>query len=134
MRSTRYLLGMAVLTMASMTLVHAQYPAGAQPGSDDDGEQPDRTVARVSVIAGDVSIQRGDSGEVSAAAVNAPLVVDDRLITGPGHAEIQLDAANLARLASDSEVRLSELTPGRYQLQVARGTVVFSVVRDSRAQ
>ncbi|PYT22873.1 MAG: hypothetical protein DMG58_29210, partial [Acidobacteria bacterium] len=59
----------------------------------------------------------------------------DVVTTGPGsRAEIQFDSANMVRLASDSEVRLSEVAGARYQLQVARGTVMFSVVRDSNAQ
>jgi ferric-dicitrate binding protein FerR (iron transport regulator) len=86
-------------------------------------------------MAGDVSIQRGDSDERSAAAVNAPLVTGDVVTTGPGaHAEVQFDSSNMLRLASDSEVRLSEVAGARYQVEVARGTVMFSVVRDSQAQ
>ena len=42
---------------------------------------PDRSVARISVINGDVSVRRGDSGDVVAAAINAPLLVQDSLLT-----------------------------------------------------
>ena len=51
------------------------------------GQQNDdsaRGVARVSVIAGEVSVKRGDSGDQVAAALNAPLVAQDRLLTGIG--------------------------------------------------
>ena len=92
-------------------------------------------VARISIINGDVSVQRGDSGERSAAAVNAPVAVGDIVATAPGaRTEVQFDSANMVRLASDSEIRLSELSRNRFQFQVGRGTVIFSVVRDSRAQ
>ena len=46
-------------------------------------ETPGRGVARISVINGDVSVRRGDSGDLIVAAINSPLVVQDRLITGP---------------------------------------------------
>jgi uncharacterized protein DUF6600/FecR-like protein len=123
MRLTHFLAGTGLILIASLATARAQ--------SDD----ADRGVARISVINGEVSIQRGDSGERSAAIVNTPLTVDDTVATGPGsYAEIQFDNANLVRIGSDSEVRLSELTRSRYQLQAARGTIGFSVVRDSRAQ
>src|SRR5258708_39061217 len=49
-------------------------------------------VARVSVIQGDVSVQRGDTGDWSAAALNQPLVAGDRISTGDrSKAELQLD-------------------------------------------
>ena len=96
--------------------------------------RPARGVARISVINGEVSVRRGDSGDLTAAAVNAPLVVDDRLITGPAsRAEAQLDYANMVRLWSLTEVRFAELETERYTVQVARGTVTFRVLRDSRA-
>src|SRR4051812_46373973 len=90
--------------------------------SPDDG--PGRGVARISVMNGEVSVQRGDSGEWVAAALNAPLVVQDRVLTGEGsRAELQFDYANLARLAPSSEIRLAELDNNRYLLQLGRGTM-----------
>src|SRR5436190_9330348 len=100
----------------------------------DDGDGPGRGVARISVINGDVSVRRGDSGDVIAAAANSPLVVQDRLLTGTGsRAEIQFDWANMIRLSGDAEVRLAELEYKRYIVQVARGTVTFRVLRDQEA-
>jgi hypothetical protein len=98
-------------------------------------EEPGRGVARLSLINGDVSVRRGDSGDWVAAAVNAPLVVSDSVLTGENsRAEIQLDWANMLRLGHNAEVKLSELENRRYQVQVARGTVMLSVVRDSDAE
>lgn len=109
--------------------------ASAQEEPRPESERPERGVARISVIAGDVSVQRGDSGDVVAAAINAPLVALDRIATGPGsRAEIQFDSSNMLRIGPNAEVQLSELQYGRYQIQVARGTVSFRVLRDSRAQ
>lgn len=105
--------------------------AGVAWAQDDD---PSRGVARISLINGDVSVRRGDSGDWVAAAVNAPLVVSDSLLTGAGsRAEIQFDYANMLRLSPNSEVRLAALEYRRYQLQVSRGTVTLSVLRDSDA-
>jgi len=57
-------------------------------------------VARVSLIHGDVSTQRGDSGSWSAAVVNAPVLAGDRVSTGDkARTELQLDYANTLRLA-----------------------------------
>ncbi len=93
-----------------------------------------RGVARLSLMNGDVSIRRGDSGDQIAAALNAPLVVTDRVYTGPSsRAELQFDYANFLRLASNAEVRLSELIEGRYQIQMAAGLATFTVLRDSQA-
>jgi hypothetical protein len=53
-------------------------------------------VARVSMIHGDVSTQRGDSGDWSAAQVNAPVLAGDRVSTGDkARTELQLDYANI---------------------------------------
>jgi hypothetical protein len=98
-------------------------------------DAPEHGVARISLIDGDVSVRRGDSGEWVAAAVNGPLVVGDSLVTGAGaRAEIQFDYANMLRLSSDTEVRISQLENGRAQVQVARGTTMLSVLRDSQVE
>ncbi len=94
-----------------------------------------RGVARLSVINGDVSVRRGDSGDWVAGAVNAPLVAEDSVYTGAGsRAEIQLDWANVVRLAANTEIRLSELETGQYQIQLARGTITYSVLDDNDAE
>jgi hypothetical protein len=110
--------------------------AWAQDQENDDSDQaPERGVARISLVNGDVSVRRGDAGEWVAAAVNAPMVVYDHLLTGPAsQAEIQFDYANYLRLNSDSEVRLSDLQNGRFQVQVVTGTVTLAVISDSNSQ
>ncbi|MBZ5603555.1 MAG: FecR family protein [Acidobacteriia bacterium] len=104
-------------------------------GPDDaQADAPDRGVARISFMNGNVSVRRGDSGDMVAAIVNAPLTIGDRLVTADGRAEVQFDSANMIRLGPASEVRFSELQYHRYQIQVAAGTVSFRVLRDSDAQ
>src|SRR5215467_4862021 len=74
-----------------------------------------RGVARISLINGDVSVRRGDSGEWIAGVINAPLLTDDSVATGPNsRAEIQFDASNILRLGANAELRLSQLEYGRY--------------------
>jgi len=103
---------------------------------DPDGQyEPGRAVARISVLNGDVSVRRGDSGDVVAAALNAPLMADDRVLTASSaRAEVQLDSANLIRIGANSEVRFSALDLRNSQLQIAAGTVTFRVLRPSQAQ
>ena len=122
-------LAVAVTAILAATL---SFPLRAQDDAEDD---PSRGVARISLINGDVSVRRGDTGEFVAAAINSPVIALDRVVTGVNsRAEIQLDYANYMRLADDAEVRLSQLEYRRYQVQVARGLVTYSVLRDSDAQ
>ncbi len=130
MRHTCYLLGMA-LALTGATATYAQQPPQPQAPQDD----ASHGVARLSIVTGEVYIQRVDANERSSAIVNAPLMAGDIVGTGAnGRAEVQFDSANMVRLAANAEVRMSELTRGRYQLQVGRGTILFSVIRESRAQ
>lgn len=109
-----------------------------QPGQgrlDQAQQAPDRNVARVSLLNGEVTVRRGDSGDAVAAAVNAPLLVQDIVQAGASsRAEIQFDSANMVRLGANSEVRMGDLQVGRYQIQVGIGTVSFRVLRQPEAQ
>lgn len=111
----------------------AMAPAALMADPDpDDGAGPG--VARISVINGDVSVRRGDSGDWVAAAINAPLLASDSVLVGPSsRAEVQLDYANLVRLGANTEARLATLEHRRFRIEVARGTITFSVLRDGRA-
>ncbi len=98
-------------------------------------DEAGRGVARVSLLAGDISVRRGDTGEWVAAAVNGPVVVGDHVQSGSGsRAELQFDWANMLRLSADTEIRLTELERDRYQIQIAQGTATFAVLRDTRAE
>src|SRR5580765_3063240 len=97
MRMRRFLL-VATLGLAAIGL-----PAWAQQQDfppEDAGDAPDHGVARLSLINGNVSVAQGDSGELAGAAMNAPVVAGDRVLTGEGsRAEVQFDGVNLIRLA-----------------------------------
>src|SRR5947209_6609610 len=52
------------------------YPQQGVPGQDQASDEQ-RAVARLSIVQGDVNVKRGDSGDLVAAAINAPLLVQD---------------------------------------------------------
>jgi len=117
----------AILPASAQQQFPQQPPPQQQPPQQqqqyDDGAAPEHGVARISLVNGDVSVRRGDSGELSAAALNGPLVVNDHLATGPnGRSEIQFDWGNMIRLGPSTEVRMGELEDRRYLVQIATGT------------
>jgi len=119
-----FALAIMVLLTAGLSIpVRAQDPDDLQRG-----------VARISLMNGEVSVRRGDSGEWVAGVINAPLLSDDRVSTGPNsRTEVQFDAANILRIGGNAEVRLTQLEATRYQMEIAHGTVTFRVLRPSSA-
>src|SRR5262245_35730575 len=96
--SMKYLALTGALLAAAGTLT----PAGAQEPDD-----LKRGVARISLMNGDVNVRRGDSGDWVAGVINAPLMTDDRISTGPSsRAEVEFDASNVIRLGANAELRL----------------------------
>jgi hypothetical protein len=104
-------------------------PSGEAPASNEQG------VARISMIHGAVSTQRGDSGDWSAAILNQPVVGGDKVSTGDGgRAELQLDFANILRLGSNSKANIANLTKSKIQIQVGQGIANFSVFKESETE
>ncbi len=135
----RVLLSMLVAAgLSALIALRAQdgVNAGGNANADPDGQyEPGRAVARISVLNGDVSVRRGDSGDVVAAALNGPVMADDRLLTSStGRAEVQLDSSNMLRIGPNSEVRFTGMDVKSFQMQVAVGTVTFRTLRPSQAQ
>ena len=92
-------------------------------------------VARISLIHGDVSTQRGDSGEWGAATVNTPVVAGDHISTGTrSRAEVQLDYANILRMDERANVKIAELSRTRAQIQVAEGLINYTVLKSSESE
>ncbi len=112
-------------------------PTEAQPGGPE-GEGPAKTdqgVGRVSLTHGDVSTQRGDSGDWSAAVLNQPVMTGDKISTGNNaRAELQLDFANILRLGANSKATISNFTKSDIQIQLGQGIANFSVSKDSEAE
>ena len=97
-------------------------------------------VARISLIQGDVSTQRGDTGDWAAAALNQPLVGGDRISTGDNSkTELQLDHANILRLGNNSQAKIAtvervENQRAQIQVQISEGLAYYSVFKDSEAE
>lgn len=109
----------------------------AQPGGPS-GEGPakvDQGVGRISMIHGDVSTQRGDSGTWSAAILNQPVVNGDKVSTAAGgRAEVQLDFANILRLGPNAQASIANFTHKYIQIQIGQGLANYSVFGESEAE
>ena len=117
------------LTGAALLLAGLYLPARAQ-----DPDDLKRGVGRISLMNGQVSVQRGDSGEWVVGVVNAPLIAGDRVATAENsRAEVQFDSSNMFRMGANAEVHLTELEAARYQLEFARGILTYRVLRPTDA-
>jgi hypothetical protein len=97
-------------------------------------DAPQGGVARLSVIRGDVSTMRGDSGQWVAGTVNTPLVPGDKVATADrARAEVQLDFANIMRLDQRTEAKIADLSPNKIQIQLASGLVDYSIFKGTEA-
>jgi hypothetical protein len=112
-------------------------PSEAQPGGPS-GEEPAKGelgVARISLIHGDVSTRRGDSGDWSAATLNQPVMGGDKISTGDGaRTELELDFANIFRLGPNSKANIATFTHKDIQIQLSQGLADYVVSKDSEAE
>jgi hypothetical protein len=116
-------------------------PNGAPDQSQDQSQpqsqgqpQAQPGVARISLIRGDASTQRGDSGDWSAATINQPLEAGDKISTGANaQAEVQLDFADILRLDQHAQANIAALGNQQIQVQVAQGLVNFSIFNHSES-
>ena len=93
------------------------------------------SVARISLIHGDVSTQRGDSGDWATAALNQPMVSSDKVSTGANsRAEVQLDHANILRLGDNTLASIANLTRNQIQVQLDHGLIDYSVFKGTEAE
>ena len=118
-----------VAVLGAMTLFLAAPAIHAQ-----DADDAQRGVARISIMDGQVSVKRGDAGEWVPGIINAPLMSDDSIATAPNsRAEVQFDASNLLRIGGTGQIHITTLEAQRYQMELAKGTLTFRVLRPSNA-
>jgi hypothetical protein len=119
-------LGILTLTLFALTTANGQDNAT--------GVELSSGVARISLIHGDVSTQRGDSGDWTAAALNQPITSSDKVSTGVrSRTEVQLDQANILRLGDNTLTTVASLSRTQIQVQVARGLVDYTVFKGTEA-
>ncbi len=116
---------MLVLMMGMMLAGAQRLAAQANPGPG---------VARVSLINGQTSIQRGGNGSWVAATINEPLEAGDVISTGAGaRAEVQLDYANVLRLSYDTTVKIASLSNSQMEVQLAQGLADVTVMKGAQS-
>ncbi len=121
--AARSALVLAALVAASIFGTRAAALASAPPGT-----------ARISVIRGNVSIQRAISGDTVAATINAPLMVGDYLTTGSGaRTEVQFGYGSMLRAGSNAQLRFTQIQSNANVAQLAAGTVEIRVLNGINA-
>src|SRR5579862_1605872 len=107
------------VTFSSALPASAEQPTTKGPG-----------VTRVSIVQGQVVVQRGDSNKQVAAVVNAPLLPGDYVSTGErSRGELQFDGSTAVRLGGNVQARITNDDPNNRQMQLADGTVEIGLVR-----
>lgn len=94
-------------------------------------------VARVSLLAGEVSYQRASDSvnDWFDATINLPLEESDQLYSGPsGRVELELGGRNLVRIAAESNLRFTRFSVRQFQLALPVGTATFRVETLDRRQ
>jgi hypothetical protein len=139
-----YVIALSTLCLVAARIAVAQEQApppgvatqeqGPPPGAAAQEQGPQPGAARISMINGEVSSMRGDSGEWVAAVVNAPVVGGDTVATAArARAEVQLDFANVLRMDQNADVKIADLTQKHIQLQVASGIIDYTVFKGTEA-
>ncbi|HVB35145.1 MAG TPA: DUF6600 domain-containing protein [Patescibacteria group bacterium] len=130
-----FLAKIAILALALASTAGVGRAQDQAPQETGQQNQSQLGVARVSLIEGNVSIERADSGTWVAATVNTPLMNGDTISTGPdSRAEVQLDYANVLRLDSSSTAKIANLDRSHIQVQVSQGLVSYDVLNQDQAQ
>ncbi len=125
------MVGSLILGLCAMTMAQDQ-PTEDQPTQEQ--SEVRSSVARISLIHGDVSTQRGDSGDWATVVLNQPIVSSDKVSTGANsRAEVQLDHGNILRLGDNTLAGIAGLSRTQIQIQVDRGLIDYSVFKGTEA-
>ncbi len=124
-----------IRVLAALLLLNLASAFPPSTSAEEETSNPYGTVrlSRVSLIEGEVLLQRGDDEEWVTASVNMPLRPHDKLwATDDARAEIQFDDGTVVRLAENTNLDLLSLEPDRIQLQLTLGVASFVVHVSSR--
>ena len=118
--------GTATAAATPMVVVR---PLDAQGGSAPAVGDPPSRVARLSSMQGGVSFLAAGSTDWGTAILNSSLTTGDRLVADDGgRAELEVGGV-VARFGSSTDVTVTNLTDGLFQLGVPAGTLRLSVYR-----
>jgi hypothetical protein len=132
MRYTRPLNAISLLLTTILLAVIAAATTVRADGVDEYQEATTR-VARVSLLRGDVSLERAGSGDWEQATINLPLLEGDTLTTGSGaRLEIQIDARNFVRVGENSVIQVVTLRDEGIALSLKEGTATLRLARFRR--
>ncbi len=124
-----------IRVLAALFLLNLASSFPPSTSAEEETSNPYGTVrlSRVSLIEGEVLLQRGDDEEWVAASVNMPLRPHDKLwATDDARAEIQFDDGTVVRLAENTNLDLLSLEPDRIQIELTLGVASFAVHAASR--
>jgi hypothetical protein len=114
----------------------AAFNGSVRADDDKDADEYDETarVARVSMIRGDVQLQRNGSKSWEDVHANFPLVEGDTLATTgiDARLEIQIDARNFVRVGPDSILRIVTLRDEGVALSLSEGVMSVRLARFDR--
>lgn len=133
MRYTRAL-NAAFLFLSTILLAATTTATTARADNDDaDEDQATTRVARISLLRGDVSLERAGSTDWEQATLNLPLVEGDTLATArDARLEIQIDARNFVRVNGDSVLQVVTLRDEGIALSLNEGTATLRLARFDR--
>ncbi|HEY7114804.1 MAG TPA: DUF6600 domain-containing protein [Thermoanaerobaculia bacterium] len=123
-----------LLTTAAPAQERDEYGNSAEAAAVDSQQGPDdirQTVARLSVIDGEVSYARGDApDDWQGADRNVPVTLGDRLYTGArGRAELEVHGGSIVRIGSNTDLAVLNMTDDTKQFAVKSGVASIYLPR-----
>ena len=120
-----------LLLLSALLLISAT--ARADDDTNDDEYEEHARVLRVSLLKGEVSLQRAGAAEWERAQLNTPLVEGDTLATGrDSRLEIQADSRNFVRVGENSVIKIVTVREEGLALSLSEGTATVRLSRFDR--
>src|SRR5947209_14933527 len=131
MRSRHSLPTTLLFLLSALLLISTT--ARADDDTNGDEYEEHARVLRVSLLKGEVSLQRAGGVEWERAQLNTPLVEGDTLSTGrDARLEIQADSRNFVRVGGDSVLKVVTLRDEGIALSLSEGTATVRLSKFDR--